>query len=285
MKLQIAFAFILAGASLAAESIINDPVADFLSLPIKDRYTDGSEVVMVHRASIDIDSDGSPETLVGHHKMWWGDNDGIYWAIYTKEGDHFKRLTKPDEDVRIQFYEGSPDFMYVGSVAEQGGKGLLMAVPLLKRSDEEAELVGVERLMFISIKDGHASTKELPGLNLSKEADKALYQKYFAQAGHQGGFAVEKITAKQLKDQGYKIPDWKVAPQPATDAATSARPSDQPSLPQRAQASNVGPAKAANAKAQKTTSDEPTSSTPWSVIVILIVAATVLLWLLLKRRS
>jgi hypothetical protein len=31
--------------------------------------------------------------------------------------------------------------------------------------------------------------------------------------------------------------------------------------------------------------DEPTSSTPWSIIVLLIVAATCLLWLLLKRRS
>ncbi|SKB09335.1 hypothetical protein SAMN02745166_05132 [Prosthecobacter debontii] len=32
-------------------------------------------------------------------------------------------------------------------------------------------------------------------------------------------------------------------------------------------------------------SEEPTSSTPWSIIVVLIVAATGLLWLLLKRRS
>ena len=34
-----------------------------------------------------------------------------------------------------------------------------------------------------------------------------------------------------------------------------------------------------------TRSEEPTSSTPWSVIVILIVAATGLLWLLLKNRK
>ena len=34
-----------------------------------------------------------------------------------------------------------------------------------------------------------------------------------------------------------------------------------------------------------TSSEEPTSSTPWSVMVVLIVAACVLLWLLLKRRS
>lgn len=36
---------------------------------------------------------------------------------------------------------------------------------------------------------------------------------------------------------------------------------------------------------QSDTSGEPTSSTPWSVIVILIMAAIGLLWLVLKRRS
>jgi hypothetical protein len=37
--------------------------------------------------------------------------------------------------------------------------------------------------------------------------------------------------------------------------------------------------------APTTPTDEPTSSTPWSIIVVLIVAATGLLWLLLKRRA
>jgi hypothetical protein len=35
----------------------------------------------------------------------------------------------------------------------------------------------------------------------------------------------------------------------------------------------------------KTPSEEPTSSTPWSIIVVLIVAATGLLWLLVKKRK
>ncbi|MFM2166860.1 MAG: hypothetical protein RIS79_1231 [Verrucomicrobiota bacterium] len=43
--------------------------------------------------------------------------------------------------------------------------------------------------------------------------------------------------------------------------------------------------KAPEAKPASTPSEEPTSSTPWSVIVILIVAATGLLWLLLKGRK
>jgi hypothetical protein len=42
---------------------------------------------------------------------------------------------------------------------------------------------------------------------------------------------------------------------------------------------------APEAKPTATPSEEPASSTPWSIIVVLIVAASGLLWLLLKRRS
>jgi|JI10StandDraft_1071094.scaffolds.fasta_scaffold35827_2 hypothetical protein len=44
-------------------------------------------------------------------------------------------------------------------------------------------------------------------------------------------------------------------------------------------------AKVAEAKPAPAPSEEPTSSTSWSIIVVLIVAAGGLLWLLLKRRS
>jgi hypothetical protein len=43
-------------------------------------------------------------------------------------------------------------------------------------------------------------------------------------------------------------------------------------------------AKAPQSKPTPTPSEEATSSTPWSIIVVLIVAAAGLLWLLLKRR-
>jgi hypothetical protein len=43
--------------------------------------------------------------------------------------------------------------------------------------------------------------------------------------------------------------------------------------------------KAPEAKPTSTPSEEPTSSTPWSIIVVLIVAAIGLLWLVLKKRK
>lgn len=43
--------------------------------------------------------------------------------------------------------------------------------------------------------------------------------------------------------------------------------------------------KTRNEDSVSATSEEPASSTPWSIIVVLIVAATGLLWLLLKKRN
>lgn len=74
--------------------------------------------------------------------------------------------------------------------------------------------------------------------------------------------------------------------------------SQRPEVPSNAPAVNTGPAVSSNSippvsatkvplvsKSALTPSEEPAASTPWSIIVILIVAAMGLLWLLLKRRS
>ena len=66
--------------------------------------------------------------------------------------------------------------------------------------------------------------------------------------------------------------------QPAT-AQASAIPTTVPAL-------QPAPKKAPEAKpTQVTPSEEPPSSTSWSIIVVLIVAATGLLWLLVKKRK
>lgn len=65
---------------------------------------------------------------------------------------------------------------------------------------------------------------------------------------------------------------------PAIDEHVSA-PNDSPLV--QSQTSEKEP----EAKLTSTQSDEPTSSTPWSVVTVLIVAAFGLLWLLLKGRK
>ncbi|MFM2169523.1 MAG: hypothetical protein RIS79_3894 [Verrucomicrobiota bacterium] len=67
------------------------------------------------------------------------------------------------------------------------------------------------------------------------------------------------------------------------------RADDPAPFPQQTQATLTQPSaskKTAEAKPTlSTASEEPASSTPWSIIAVLIVAATGLLWLLVKKRK
>ena len=61
----------------------------------------------------------------------------------------------------------------------------------------------------------------------------------------------------------------------ALEKDTSPVPTQQPPIPKEPEAKST----------TSSPGEEPASSTPWSIIVVLIVAALGLLWLLLKRRS
>ena len=70
--------------------------------------------------------------------------------------------------------------------------------------------------------------------------------------------------------------------------ATGVRPDEEKaeSLPNIVAPPRQSPNQASEAKPPSMTpSEEPTSSTPWRIIVVLIVAACGLLWLLFKRHS
>ena len=68
----------------------------------------------------------------------------------------------------------------------------------------------------------------------------------------------------------------------STNAATTTQTTPTPTPPPMVQP--PAPKKPLEAK-PATPSEEPTSSTPWSVVAVLIVAATDLLWLLVKKRK
>jgi hypothetical protein len=76
-----------------------------------------------------------------------------------------------------------------------------------------------------------------------------------------------------------------------TEATTGALQSGGPTptksnSPGISQSQSSAPKKVAEVKSTiSTPSEEPSSSTPWSIIVVLIVAGLGLLWLLLKRRA
>lgn len=88
--------------------------------------------------------------------------------------------------------------------------------------------------------------------------------------------------------------DKALRPTSAATESASSTPYSDPLEPQTSRTSMnptpsvqpPAPKKASDAKPTASTpSEEPTSSTPWSIMVVLSVAALGLLWLLFKRRS
>lgn len=98
---------------------------------------------------------------------------------------------------------------------------------------------------------------------------------------------IEKVLSGKARDEYLKWSSLQgVQPiQPVTDVgATSQKQS--PSISTNGPITPSPTPKAPEAKpAVSSPSEETTSTTPWSIIVVLIVAALGLLWLLLKRRS
>lgn len=108
--------------------------------------------------------------------------------------------------------------------------------------------------------------------------DKVEFDELFAARLKGEGPKVELKRTALPKQQSTSTPSGVVNAPPDTREPTStpkAPPVVQPPTPKAPEAKPTQP----------TLSEEPTSSTPWSIIVVLIVAALGLLWLLLKRRS
>ena len=100
----------------------------------------------------------------------------------------------------------------------------------------------------------------------------------------------ERPTAEQLR--AYEASFGKLEELVTKGALPKSDPKRQPTptqasvIPPAVPAVPTAPKKApSTAPAPSTPSEEPTSSTPWSVIIVLIVAATGLLWLLVKKRK
>ena len=98
------------------------------------------------------------------------------------------------------------------------------------------------------------------------------------EASHPPGYPLDAINSIERRDQLIADYAAKFKVQIEGDDASSTKSlATQPSV--------VVPQKAPAPKTATPPSPEPSSSTPWSIIVVLIVAACGLLWLLFKRRS
>ncbi len=159
--------------------------------------------------------------------------------------------------------------LYSMAVTNVGRWGVIEALPILLKQLESSSdgTTPVDRDVVRQIKAlGTNAASALPLLRRLAEKRRA--------AGDADFKELEDLEHAVLVVSGeYKAPQGFPSQLPPSPQALP--PTVQPPAPK----------KAPEAKPTSTTSEEPASTTPWAIIVVLIVAALGLLWLLLKRRS
>ena len=120
---------------------------------------------------------------------------------------------------------------------------------------------------FVQLLMGLAKSANPKGIVLAKQLRDDFAARY---ESDNGKLVVTAIDAELAK---VTPPKSSAVDAPSTSTTTSL-PSAKP----------ASPPKAPEAKAVTTPAEQPTSSTPWSVVAVLIVAAFGLLWLLVKNR-
>jgi len=138
----------------------------------------------------------------------------------------------------------------------------------LIRSQDEDERRARHHLLgsFVQLLMGLAKSANPKGIVLAKQLRDDFAARYGSDNGKLVLAAIDAELAKVTPPNSSAVD----APSTSTTSLPSAKPSSTPKAPE--------------AKAVTTPTEEPTSSTPWSVVAVLIVTAFGLLWLLVKNR-
>ena len=252
--------------SATAGEIIQDPMADYLSLKMTNRDYNLFDYENIARATLDIDGDGTDEIFIGAFF-----NRETYWSIYQKVEQGFVRLTPEWEEFAITLLP------YRGFVKSEGKKGLLTQGRF--RKSTPTRLGGVSTLSFVTLIDGKLEQKILPGLDFNKPEDEKLYEEYFGE-GKRPPVNAENLTRSDLESQGYTVPKMKEYPDPAEVSPPVPKETVRHS-PKKAEIPPPQDMKAA--PIAKSPVDAPDRRWLWILVGILLVLGCC--WALIKKRQ
>jgi hypothetical protein len=257
--------------------VIADPMTDFAARHKNDARGETEKSEKVVRLEMDIDNDGRVDVLLSPEKTGLEteyENRVHIWDVYRKIDDasyaaiELHKFDMPDGPQLLRgAVQFDPDMFYLGFIKEVNAFGILATFYLPKHN-------GVE-LSAYALRGDHFEVLHFPDSQKSPEI-------YHRDDSNSIPDLPETARSYLVKPSIKKVI---VSPSshPSKDKADDAmlpKVSDFGSSAVQPPAPKKGP----EAKAS-VTSDEPASSTPWSIIVALAVAAGGLLWLLLKRRS
>lgn len=251
-----------------ARAAITDPELDFINTPEDVCAEYGiSKKEEILRLELDLTGSGKRAIFLTY-KGTGSSRAGANWTAYVPTADGYTRTNG------IQFRE---DLFRAGKV-----EGLNMSGGLLSLLPGEGG--GVLFRHMLSATGDSLKTDEIMQLDYSNPDHVQLFERVF-----------DRKLGEPMPDEFFKKPPHHVIEVKAIEArsasqrtsSTAEAATNKTTSPtmQPPRVPSPGPKNNPDPKPALATSEEPTSSTPWSIIVVLIFAAIGLLWLLLKRRS
>lgn len=212
----------------------------------------------------DINGDGNEDLLItsqSQNEAENGDERDYNWAVYSGAADG--RLTKATtllDGIKQGSQTIRMDRYWVGYIPEIKNHGLLHLV-----SGMGGHAMCQLHALILT---GETFTDVPIGEPVSAEDNFKIYDQRIQSKGHP---TTSKATAAQVRQLQSAT---KASPKAPTDPIATPPAIAQPTTPKKAPESESIPT---------ISIEEPISSTPWSIILVLILAATGLLWLLVKR--
>jgi hypothetical protein len=262
--------FLLVGVLLLhsrARAAIADPELDFINTPEDVCAEYGiSKKEEILRLELDLTGAGRPAVFLTY-KGTGSSRAGAIWTAYVPMTDGYSRTNG------IQFRE---DLFRAGMVVGLNPSGGILSLLPGKGG-------GVLFRHMLNVTSGSLKTDEIMQLDYSnpdhvqlfervfgRKLDEPMPDEFFQKPPHQ------VIDVKSIEARAASKPKIGTAEAASIETTPTPKPSPVVQPPAPKKAPDVAPI---------APSEESTSSTPWSIIVVLIAAATGLLWLLVKKRK
>jgi hypothetical protein len=184
---------------ISGETLIQDPIADYLAMKVPDRSENVGRLLIVKRVEVDVANDGQKEVFIG---TWYRKSgpDTWLWVGYRPVAGGYERMTPPNSDVLIDF-----DKIYVGPLPEIQKQGMAQAYSLELTNQDRDQSNMISDLSFYYIEDGKLIQKGTGPLYLDDPDQKAKYDFYFGPNRQiNDSPRIESFTVYELAQRGYK---------------------------------------------------------------------------------
>ncbi|MBV8225857.1 MAG: hypothetical protein JO232_11800 [Verrucomicrobia bacterium] len=190
------------GAS--AETVIQDPIADYMAMNVPDRVTNVGRLLVIKKVEIDIEGNGKNDVFVGTWYRNSGPNTWL-WAGYAPVAGGYERITPADSDVLIDF-----DGIYVGDLPDIGRPGMAQAYSLELDNRDREQSNMISDVTFYYIENGRLMQQGTGALDRDDPDQESKFQYYFGPNRKISATPkIESFTVPELVQRGYRIPVWK----------------------------------------------------------------------------